>query len=70
MLSILEESEPVVLTISSSLAISGRRSLTKFALREFAQPRLASMVLISPLCASRRNGCANGQRGAVLVEKR
>ena len=52
----LEESEPVVLTIWSRLAMSGSRSETKFSLRELAQPRLASMVLISPLWASRRNG--------------
>ena len=28
------------------------------------------MLLISPLWARRRNGCASGQRGSVLVEKR
>ena len=38
--------------------------------RACAQARLPEMVLISPLWASRRNGCASGQRGAELVEKR
>jgi hypothetical protein len=30
--------------------------------------RLPQRVLISPLCASSRNGCASGQLGSVLVE--
>jgi hypothetical protein len=30
--------------------------------------RLPHSVLISPLCASSRNGCASGQLGSVLVE--
>ena len=30
--------------------------------------RLPQRVLISPLCANRRNGCARGQLGSVLVE--
>ena len=34
--------------------------------RACAQARLPAMVLISPLWASRRNGCASGQRGVVL----
>lgn len=34
------------------------------------QPRLPRMVLISPLCASRRKGCASPQVGKVLVLKR
>lgn len=45
------------------------RGLPHLAAR-LRQRRLPSMVLISPLCASSRNGCANGQRGSVLVEKR
>ena len=32
--------------------------------------RLPLMVLISPLCAMKRNGCASGQLGKVFVEKR
>jgi hypothetical protein len=32
--------------------------------------RLPLMVLISPLCAITRNGCASGQLGKVLVENR
>ena len=34
----------------------------------FSQFRLPFSVLISPLCASIRNGCASHQRGKVLVE--
>ena len=47
-----------------------KRGVFHTLLRACAQRRLPSMVLISPLCASRRNGCASGQRGSVLVEKR
>ncbi len=32
--------------------------------------RLPRTVLISPLCATNRNGCASGQDGNVLVENR
>ena len=38
--------------------------------RASIQPRLPRMVLISPLCASRRKGCASPQVGKVLVLKR
>ena len=34
------------------------------------QLRLPRSVLISPLCASMRYGCASSQLGKVLVEKR
>ena len=34
----------------------------------FIQLTLPEMVLISPLCASLRNGCASRQVGKVLVE--
>ncbi len=38
--------------------------------RADSQLRLPWIVLISPLWASRRNGCASGQLGNVFVEKR
>ena len=40
------------------------------AWRERIQLRLPCSVLISPLCAMKRNGCARSQVGKVLVEKR
>ena len=70
MLSIDDESEPVKFTtgaISSMLGIARERNLL---MRATAQLRLPWMVLISPLCASMRNGCAIGHFGKVLVEKR
>ena len=69
MLSRLCESEPC----SETAGFSSRRSMTgvrHFAVRASAQRRLPSIVLISPLCARIRNGCASAQRGAVFVEKR
>ena len=38
--------------------------------RAFTQLTLPLTVLISPLCATRRYGCASSQAGKVLVEKR
>ncbi len=38
--------------------------------RAAIQLRLPRTVLISPLCATSRNGWASGQDGNVLVEKR
>ena len=38
--------------------------------RASIHPRLPRIVLISPLCASRRKGCARLQVGKVLVLKR
>ena len=38
--------------------------------RDATQFKLPWSVLISPLCPSTRIGCARGQRGVVLVEKR
>ncbi|MNE60144.1 hypothetical protein D3C80_1552730 [compost metagenome] len=69
MLSMLEESEPTRLTSgpSSSRSI---RSLVNLVRRAWAQLRLPVMVLISPLWARKRNGCASGHFGKVLVEKR
>jgi hypothetical protein len=40
----------------------------RLASRARIQLRLPAMVLISPLCASMRNGCASDQFGKVLVE--
>ena len=40
------------------------------ASRERIQLTLPRRVLISPLCASMRKGCARGHVGSVLVEKR
>ena len=70
MLSKLEESEPSVLTNGTSDCKSGRSGEASLGVRALDQLRLPSIVLISPLCASIRNGCASGHRGSVLVEKR
>ena len=45
-------------------------SLPSRASRARIRFRLPRMVLISPLCATNRNGCASGHDGNVLVEKR
>ena len=70
MLSMLEESEPVRLTSGCRVCRSGKSGELNLAARAIAQLRLPSMVFISPLWARNRNGCASGQRGMVLVEKR
>ncbi|MNY16219.1 hypothetical protein D3C86_1494730 [compost metagenome] len=70
MLSMLEESEPTRLTSGPSSSRSKIWSLANFNRRAWAQLRLPVMVLISPLWARKRNGCANGHFGSVLVEKR
>ena len=44
--------------------------MSKRASRECIQFRLPCTVLISPLWAMKRNGCARGQEGNVLVENR
>ena len=69
MLSILEESEPVVLTMGCSSSTLGSKGVANLVLRARDHARLPSMVLISPLCAKKRKGYAKGQRGAVLVER-
>ena len=48
----------------------GIRSLSSSASRARIQLRLPRAVLISPLWAMKRNGCAKGQLGNVLVENR
>ncbi|SKZ72266.1 Uncharacterised protein [Mycobacteroides abscessus subsp. abscessus] len=47
---------------NSDVSISASRARIQFS--------LPVTVLISPLCATRRNGCASGHDGKVLVEKR
>ncbi len=42
----------------------------KFACAAFIQLTLPRSVLISPLCAMKRFGCARSQLGNVFVEKR
>ena len=44
--------------------------LASMASRACIRLRLPRTVLISPLCATKRNGCASGHEGNVLVEKR
>ena len=65
------ESLPVGSTIGNILCKSpGIKSLSKRVSRARIQFRFPLTVLISPLCAINRYGCANGQDGNVLVEKR
>ena len=45
-------------------------SVASLASRARMRLRLPLMVLISPLCAMKRNGWASGQLGKVLVENR
>ena len=45
-------------------------ALASIASRACIRLRLPRTVLISPLCATNRNGCASGQDGKVLVENR
>jgi len=69
MLSRLCESEPSRLT-SGARSDSSTSGDLYFPERAQTQLRLPLIVLISPLCASMRNGWARRQRGSVLVEKR
>ena len=55
---------------NSRLRSPGIRSLSSVASRARIQLRLPRAVLISPLCAMKRNGCASGQLGNVFVENR
>ena len=48
----------------------GMLGLRSSASRACIQFRLPRIVLISPLCAMNRYGCASGQDGNVFVEKR
>ncbi len=64
------ESEPPGVHTGSSGARSPSRSDCSVPSRAATQFRLPRTVLISPLCAIIRNGCASGQDGKVLVENR
>ncbi len=67
----LAESEAPGVQIGKSRSRSpGIRSLASSASRARIQLRLPITVLISPLWAMNRNGCASGQLGKVLVENR
>ena len=70
MLSRLDESEPSVLTRGARSCKPGKSGDTNLEVLARDQLRLPSIVLISPLCANILKGCARGQRGKVLVEKR
>ena len=54
-------------TMGESSLISPSASHASTDSRACIQPRLPRMVLISPLCASRRKGCARLQVGKVFV---
>ncbi len=59
-----------VQTGKSRRMLPGRFGLASSASRACIQFLLPRIVLISPLWAMNRNGCASGQDGKVLVEKR
>ncbi len=65
-----ESDDPGVQTGESRLRSPGMRVLASIASRACIRLRLPRTVLISPLCATNRNGCASGHDGKVLVEKR
>ena len=59
--------------IGNSLSTSSRDPKTSVSIsasRARIQFSLPVTVLISPLCAMRRNGCASGHDGKVFVENR
>ncbi len=70
MLSSDMESEPSVPTMGRTSSMSGMSSLSNFISRARLQLRLPCTVLISPLWARKRKGCASFHCGQVLVEKR
>ena len=69
-LSRLAESDMSGWTIGEILRMSPRASDESTDSRAFIHPRLPRMVLISPLWASMRKGCARLHVGNVFVEKR
>src|SRR5579871_3061929 len=71
-LSRLEESDCFGLHIGSNMLISSGEKYgdAKNASLDFSQLMLPCTVLISPLCAMNRNGCANLHDGNVFVENR
>ena len=62
------ESLPPGVTIGSSGWIGPSTSDSSCDWRARIQLRLPWIVLISPLCAIMRNGCASGHDGKVFVE--
>ena len=69
-LSRLAESLMPSCTMGRSGLMFPRASLLSTLSLAFIHPLLPLMVLISPLCASNRKGCASFHFGKVLVEKR
>ena len=64
-------SEPIgQITGSRSLIWPPQTAEVSSGSRALIQLRLPSSVLISPLCATSRNGCASFQLGSVFVAKR
>ena len=57
-------------TIGDMSRISPNVSLLSTLSLAFIHARLPRMVLISPLCANKRNGCANDHVGKVFVLNR
>ena len=68
----VSSNEPESLSCSDTIGMNGARSpsssLSSCDCRACIQLRLPRTVLISPLCAIMRIGCASGQLGNVLVE--
>ena len=70
MLSRVQESDPLVDTSGRTSSMFGINGVWNLKLRATAQLRLPRIVLISPLWARKRKGCARRHSGQVLVEKR
>src|SRR6476619_4604649 len=65
------EASGVQIGKTRSMALSSpKRSETSWDSRAAIQLRLPLTVLISPLCATERYGCASGHDGKVFVENR
>ena len=69
-LSRLAESLMPSCTMGRKSLMSPNASLFSTLSRAFIHPRLPRMVLISPLCANKRKGCAKDHVGKVFVLKR
>ena len=69
-LSRLAESLMPSCTMGEIALMSPKVSLLSTLSRAFIHPRLPRMVLISPLCASKRKGWASDHVGNVFVLKR
>ena len=66
----LAESDMPGVQMGNARSSPGMRSLARSASRVRIQLRLPCTVLISPLWAMKRYGCASGHDGKVFVEKR